>query len=196
MALDLEKMHTARAKAERIPEGTYPARVAAIIDLGIQDQTDWKTGEPTDPKARVLITWELPTETIEVEHNDGTVEMLPRLISKEYTLSNYEASNLMKLVGVLKPKLKTLVELLDIPCLLNVGSTVNGNAKVVSVVPAPRGMEIDQLSKPATHFDFDDPSEELFLTLPTWVRIKIKEANNYEGFADGWGADTDEDEAA
>lgn len=192
MALDLEKMHTSRAKTERIPEGTYPARVSAIIDLGIQDQTDWKTGEPTEPKARVLITWELPTETIEVEHNDGEVEMLPRLISKEYTLSSYEASNLMKLVSVLKPGLKSLVELLDIPCMLNVGSTINGNAKVVSVVPSPKGMEVDALSKPATHFDFDAPNEELFLTLPTWVRIKIKEANNYSGFADEWGAQEDE----
>jgi hypothetical protein len=188
MALSLEKMHTARAKVDRIPEATYPARISAIIDLGIQDQTDWKTGEATEPKARVLITWELPTETMEIEHNDGTVEVLPRLISKEYTLSNYEASNLMKLVAVLKPGLKSLVELLDMACMVSVGSTINGNAKVVSVMAAPKGMEVDELNKPASHFDFDAPSEEIYLTLPSWVRTKLKEANNYEGFADEWGA--------
>ena len=187
MALELEKMHTARAKQERIPEGTYMARVTSIVDLGIQEQTDWKTGEPTDPKARVLVTWELPTETITVEHNDGTEEELPRLISKEYTLSNYDQSNLMKLIAVLKPGLKTLTELLNIECMVNVGSTVNGNAKIVSVVTSPKGMPVPELAKEASYFDFDDPSEDLYLNLPSWVRMKIKSAENYTGFADEWG---------
>ncbi len=192
MALNLEKMHTARAKQERIPEGTYMSRITSVIDLGIQEQTDWKTGEVTDPKPRVLITWELPTETIVVEHADGTSEDLPRLISKEYTLSNYEQSNLMKLVAVLKPGLRELVELLDIECMVNVGSTVNGNAKIVSVVTSPKGMSVPALSKDPSCFDFDDPAEDLYQLLPSWVRIKIQSAENYTGFADDW----DEKEAA
>lgn len=186
MALNLEKMHVARAKEERIPEGTYMGRFSAVIDLGIQPQTDWQTGEPTDPKARVLITWTLPTETIEREHDDGTVEKLPRLISKEYTLSNYDQSNLMKLVKVMAPGLKDLTELLGQACMVSIGSTVNGNAKVTSVVKAPAGMPIDELESQPQHFDFDNPDQELFLLLPQWVRNKIKEANNYTGFADEW----------
>lgn len=188
MALNLEKMHTVRAKAERIPDGTYMARVAAVIDLGIQEQTDWQTGESTDPKPRALLTWELPTETIAVEHNDGEVENVPRLISKEYTLSSYEQSNLMKLVKILHPKLKVLTELLDISCMVSVGSTANGNAKVTSVIAAPNGMPVPELTKAASHFDFDNPSEDMFLTLPDWVRVKIRSAENYSGFADKWGA--------
>jgi hypothetical protein len=187
MALDLEKMHTAQAKQERIPEGTFMARISSIVDLGVQPQTDWKTGEPTDPKPRVLATWELPTETITVVHNDGTEEELPRLISKEYTLSNYDKSNLMKLLAVLKPTCKSLTELLDIECMVNVGSTVNGNAKIVNVVTPPKGMPVPELTKPAAYFDFDQPTEDLFLTQPQWVRTKIKDAENYTGFADLWG---------
>jgi len=188
MALNLEKMHTARAKEERIPEGTYMSRISSIIDLGVQPQTDWQTGEPTDSKARVLITWTLPTETIEREHDDGTVEKLPRLISKEYTLSNYDQSNLMKLIKTMKPGLKVLTELLGIECMVSIGSTVNGNAKVTSCVKAPAGMPIDELENDPTHFDFDAPEEELYLALPNWVRQKIREAENYTGFADEWGA--------
>ncbi len=188
MALQLEKMHTSRAKAERVPDGTYMARIASIIDLGIQEQTDWKTQEPTDPKPRVLVTWELPTETIEVEHNDGEIENMPRLISKEYTLSNYDRSNLMKLISVLKPSLKVLTELLDETCMVNVGSTINGNAKITSVISAPNGMPIDPLSKPPVNFDFDTPAEDMYVLQPAWVRMKIKSAENYNGFADNWGA--------
>ena len=193
MALKLEKMHSAHAKQERIPEATYMARIASITDLGVQEQTDWKTGEPTDPKPRILVTWELPTETITVEHNDGTTEELPRLISKEYTASNYDQSNLMKLIAVLKPGVTNLVDLLNIECMVNVGSTVNGNAKVVSVVTVPKGMPVPELTRPASHFDFDAPDEELYLILPSWVRTKILDAENYTGFADDWGTSSEED---
>ena len=189
MALDLQKMHTARANIERIPEGTYMSRFSAVIDLGVQPQTDWKTGEATDSKPRVLLTWELPTETIEINHEDGSVEHLPRLISKEYTSSNYDQSNLMKLIKVMKAGLGNLSELLDVECMVSVGSTVTGNAKVVNCVPVPSGMEVDELSKPAVSFDFDSPDQDVFLSLPNWIRNKILDAENYTGFADDWGVD-------
>jgi hypothetical protein len=196
MTLELDKMHT-KAKLPRVDEGTYPARICTIADLGVQEQTDYRTGEKIDPKPRVLLTWELPTELIEVEHNDGSKEELPRLISKEYTLSNFEHSNLMILIRAIKPGLASLTELLDVECMINVGSTSNGNAKVTSVMPAPKGMPVPDLTKAASFFDFDNPDEALFLDLPTWVRIKIKNAENYSGFADEWEAvEETEEEAA
>lgn len=195
MSLDLDKAHTThRASIERIPEGTFMGRFFSIVDLGVQPQTDWQTGEAIDPKARVLIMWELPTETIEVEHNDGTKEELPRLISKEYTLSNFDQSNLMKLVKALKPGLKSLTELLGLPCMINIGSTINGKAKVTSVIQAPNGMPVPELTKEPNYFDFDAPAEELFIQLPNWVQMKIKDAENYTGFADEWGAQQQEEE--
>jgi hypothetical protein len=187
MSLELQKMHTMKAKAERIPEGTYMSRISSIIDLGIQPQTDWQTGEPTDPKNRVLFTWELPTEVIVVEHEDGSNENMPRLISKEYTLSTYERANLMQLIKAMKPGCEDLKELLDMTCMVSVGSTVNGNAKVTAVVPVPKGMPVEELSKPASFFDFDAPVQELFDKQPNWVQEKLKGAENYNGFADGWG---------
>ncbi len=187
MGLNLEKMHTARAKQPRIEEGTYPARFSAVIDLGIQPQTDWQTGEATDSKPRVLITWTLPTETIEREHDDGTVETIQRVISKEYTLSNHEKSNIVALVKAMGTPMSDLTSLLDEPCMISIGSTMNGNAKVTNAVKAPKGMPVDELSSPAYYFDFDNPSEELFTALPTWIQDKIKDAENYSGFADSWG---------
>jgi len=179
-------MHTKKAKAERIPEGTYMARISSIIDLGLQPQTDWQTGEPTDDKNRVLFTWELPTEIIKIQHEDGSDEELPRLISKEYTLSTYERANLMQLIKALLPGCTNLNEMLNLTCMVTIGSTVNGNAKVTAVVPVPKGMPVDELSKPASYFDFEAPDEGMFLNQPDWIQEKLKTAVNYNGFADKW----------
>lgn len=187
MSLNLEKAHTARAKAPRIEEGTYPARFSAIIDLGVQPQTDWQTGEATDPKARVLITWTLPTELLEREHEDGTVEEIQRVISKEYTISNHEKSNIVALVKAMGTPASDLTAMLDMECMVSVGSTVNGNAKVTNCVKAPKGMPVDPLTTPPSYFDFDAPEQALFESLPNWIQDKIKDAENYSGFADEWG---------
>jgi hypothetical protein len=187
MTLKLEKMSTPRTKIARLPEGTYMGRVASVVDLGIQPQTDWTTGEATDPKARALITWELPTEFVEITDEEGNVEQRPRWISKEYTLSNFDQSNLMKLLtAITSGKIGDISELLNIACMVNVGSTVNDNAKIVSVMAVPTGMEVGELDNPAAYFDFDEPNEELYKGLPAWVQGKITEAENYNGFADEW----------
>ena len=189
MTLELNKMTSGKAKAPRIEEGTYMARIVSIIDLGIQPQTDWQTGDATDPKPRALFTWELPTETIKIADEDGNVENKPRWMSKEYTLSNYEMSNLYKLLVALgKKDIVTLDELLNIECMVTIGSTVNGNAKIVAVVPAPKGMPVPELATEAKFFDFDSPSEELYDLQPDWIKEKIQDAVNYEGFADEWSS--------
>ena len=191
MSLALGKTQT-RSKTPRLGEGTYMARISSIVDLGVQPMTDWQTHEPTESKPRVLITWTLPTETIERDRDDGTTETLPRVLSKEYTLSNHEKSNIVKLVLALKPDCKVLNEMLDTECMVSVGSTVNDNDKIVSVVKSPKGMTVDALPHGAAFFDFDNPDEESYMFLPHWIQGKIKEAENYSGFADQWGVDDGE----
>lgn len=186
MTLELQKMKAGGGKRERVEEGTYMSRIGSVIDLGIQPQTDWKTGEPTESKPRLLLTWELPTEFITIENDDGNSEDFPRLISKEYTSSANERANIMKLIAVLKPKAMSAAELAGEPCMTSIGSTVTGNAKVTSCVKAPSGMDVPELSKPAIVFDFDNPSKEAFMSFPDWIKNKILDAENYTGFADSW----------
>lgn len=190
MSLQLKEMGSGKGKFPRVEEGTYMGRLASIVDLGVQQQTDWQTGEPSKSQPKILITWELPTERIDIEQEDGTTVSKPRWMSKEYTSSNFDQSNLMKLVHALHPiGIDSLEQLLNKECMINIGSTVNGNAKIVSVVPAPRGMAIDELENPAVVFDFDAPEQELFEKQPAWIQEKIKMADNYSGFADTWGVD-------
>ena len=184
MSLILAEVQSAKKDYGRVDDGTYFGRVVSVVDLGIQPQTDWQTKEPTDSKPRVMITWELPSERIEIEQEDGTTVSKPRWIGKEYTLSTFDQSNLMKLLSAIAPNATSLDELLNVPGMVQVGSTATGNAKIVSVMPAPKGMAVPELENETLHFDFTHPDLELFSKLPQWMQTKIKEADNYDGFAD------------
>jgi hypothetical protein len=168
-------------KAERIPEGTYPARLVQLVSLGVQE-TEWKGVVKQSPK--VTLTFELPTETITI--ND---EEQPRWLSREFTLSLSDMSNLTPVVKALDPKgeCKDLSDLLGKPCMVQVGSTSTGNAKITSIVAPMRGMPVAEIYNPAKMlaFDFDNPDLEMFATFPQFMQEKIKSAINYNGFADG-----------
>ena len=186
MSLHLEKMHTAAASQERIPEGTYMARISALVDCGIQPQTDWKTGAASASKPRLLMTWELPTEKMTVLDSNGEEEEVSRYMSKEYTSSNNEKANIVKLAAAMINGNANLTMLLNVESMVSVGSTSTGNAKVVSCVKAPKGMPVPELTRPAVAFDFDEPDEDTFKGLASWIQSKIMDAENYNGFADGW----------
>ena len=190
MALDMKSMKSGAAKAERIPEGTYMSRGVAVVDLGIQPQSDWKTGEAKDSKPELMIIWELPTERIDVRSSDGSEETAnkPRWVSKQYLASSSEMSNLYKLMKKLAPRSTSVTDLINLPVMVSIGSTATGNAKITDVMKAPNGMTIPELENAAISFDFDDPSEDAYLALPAWMQEKIVEADNYSGFADGWEA--------
>ena len=168
----------------RLEDGTYMARIVSVVDFGHQPQTDWKTGEDTDPKDKVMITFETPSERIEYEDKEGKQVNRPRWVSKEYTLSMHEKSGLFKVVTTIAPEATGLDELLNVPCMISIGSTSGGNAKVTNVSAAPKGIDIGELENDSFYFDFDEPNKDLFTSLPEWQQTKITEALNYNGFAD------------
>lgn len=186
MTLKLDEVKQAGIDFGRVEDGTYPARIVQVIDLGIQPQTHHKTHEILPSKPVVMITWEFPTSRVEFENDEGTTS-LPRWVSKEYTISRSDKSNLMKLVNALAPKAKDISELINLPCMVQIGSTSGGNAKVINVLPPMSGIEIADLENDTSYFDFDHPEQELFDTLKKWQQRRVREADNYEGFADTWG---------
>lgn len=168
----------------RLEDGNHLARIVSVIDFGLQEQTDWQTKEKVDPKKVVMITYETPNETIEIKDKEGNTETKPRWISKEYTLSFHEMAALRKVVNALKPDIESLDELLNIPCMITVGSTATGNAKITAVSKPMKGMEVGELFGDSFHFDFSEPNMELFNGLLAWQQKKVKEALDYNGFAD------------
>lgn len=173
----------------RVEDGSYVARIVQIIDMGMQEETDYKTGEVKvyeDTGAPVIrpkvwINFELPTETINIDGVDK-----PRWYGREFTISSHEKAVLALLLKAADPKgthtnKGTNVRgLLGLPVMVNIGSTASGKAKVTSVSAVPKGLAVDPLSNPETFFDLDEKDVETFGTLPVWMQDKIKNGVNFE----------------
>lgn len=195
MSLNLAEIAKEEPKKSSIPrlaEGTYMGRIISVVDFGVQPQTDWKTGKDTESKPTVMITFQIPSLVIELEDENGETKQVPRIIGKEYNLSTYERSNLMKMINAVAPQVQGLEELLNVQGMIQVGSTKNDKAKITAVMACPEGMEVAELLTETTHFDSTQPDYELFKVLPEWMQDRIEGALNWKGWPDGTVPDADE----
>jgi hypothetical protein len=164
-----------------IPEGVHTAQCYAIVDLGVH------YSEKFDKKSRkVQIMWELPEEKYEHEGQE-----LPRVISKEYTLSLGEKANLRKDLQAWRGKAFTEEELqgFDLKNVLGKGCQLqiihtekNGKTygNIASIMGLPKGMKLAEPINDAVYFDLESPEaiQDMDI-LPTWVQDKIKDSETY-----------------
>ena len=176
MSLNTATAATGNKDFGRVGEGSYPARVVQIVDLGMQQQTDWQTGEDKTwdsgdlmVKPEVYIAFELPTETIEVNGEEK-----PRWLSKTYILSNHEKASLTGVMAAAGVKSTNVAELLDKPVGITVGTTSGGKDKVTAVAPVMKGMEVAALANPSVVFDLDSPDMTIFDKLPNFIKEKLE----------------------
>lgn len=166
---------------EPIPEGTHLAVCSMLIDLGMQYSEQYKNSS-----RKVLIGWEIPEETIELD--DGPH---PRTISKRYTASLNERSNLRADLAAWRgrdfsPEELAAFDLRNIvgkSCLINIiHSTKEGKtyANIGSVMALPKGMAKGKLSEPPTVFDLDTDPLELVENFPKWISEIVKKSSTYQ----------------
>lgn len=138
---------------EQAPTGSHAARCIAIIDLGTQKNV--YEGE-TSHKRQVIIRWELCNELMKGGENDGK----PFTVSKFYTASLHEKAGLRKDLASWRTRDFTPEELkgfdlkniLGKPCMLAVGMSEKGKAKVTSVMAPMKGMTFPDQINPSFHF--------------------------------------------
>ena len=139
-------------------------------------------------RREVIIQFELPTETIEV---DG--EQKPRYMSMTYTMSLSEKAKLRSALETWRGKAFTedelrgfnLANIVGLPCMLSVihRQAKNGNtyANIGSISKPMKGMTIPEASSPLVVFDLDaDDALDKMQTLPEWVQERIKKSPSYE----------------
>lgn len=178
---------------DRIEDGSYPVRLVQVIDIGLQEKIDFDTNQPTGSyHPRAILTWEFPTERIEVDGEDR-----PRWLSQEVTISYHERAKLPQIIQALDPQreAETLVDLLGRPALSTVASTKNNKPKIASIVQLPKSLQVGELENDPVAFDMDDFDNEIFNSLPDWLKNRIKEAKNYP-FQDQEGVGGDDDAPA
>lgn len=169
----------------RVDDGSYPARVVQIVNVGKQYKTDWQSGEietydDGNPviQSKMFVTWELPDEKVEI---DG--EEWPRWYSKEFTISAHEKAALPKLLKVANVTDGDVTKMINAPMLIEIGSTSSGKAKVTGYTKPPKGMEVNELVNEPKVFDPYDPDMSVYNKLPNFIQNKIKEAVDFNKMA-------------
>jgi len=129
---------SAETSYPKVPIGVHKARCVKVIDLGTQKQ---EYGGEISWKRQILVIWELPEEL----NNDQ-----PMTISKFYTLSLHEKSNLGKDLTSWRGRPFTETEkqgfdvtkLIGVTCQVNVMHKDNGKEDISSIMPLVRMIKL------------------------------------------------------
>ena len=164
----------------KVPIGVHKARCVKAIDLGTQKQE--YAGE-ISWKRQILVIWELPEEL----NNDQ-----PMTISKFYTLSLHEKSNLGKDLTSWRGRPFTETEkqgfdvrnLIGVPCQLNVMHKDNGKEDISSIMPLGKNDKIAEQFNASVSFDINDfqkGKKETFNQLSEGIRRMILRSKELDG---------------
>lgn len=178
MSLNLSKIKSTSRPVTLIEEGTYPARVVQIIDLGVQ-RNNFDAAKP--PKQKVRVSYELVTEFVEDENGDPD-ESRPRWVHEEFFLSpmTQEKGTSTKRMKAYDPKGELEGDLtlaLGRPCLVTVSTkqkkdkTGSYNIVPTDGVSAPmKGFPVPELVNDPVLFLTDSWDEEIYQSLPEFIR--------------------------
>lgn len=175
------------AQRQLTPAGNYIARCYQMIHIGTIE--DSFMGQPKKFN-KVRIGWELPTELRVFKPENGEQ---PSVITKEFTLSMHEKSNLRKMLASWRGKDFTeeeaksfdITRLLGIPCFLNLIHKPNKeNTKlyeeVASISPLPKGVTCPPQINNTLLWDYDTHDYEIFNQLPDFIKADIQRSEEYK----------------
>ena len=165
-----------------IANGNYTAVCYGVVDLGTQYNEQYDKAQD-----KVVIMWDLIDETIEI---DG--EEVPRTLTKTYTRSLHERSQLRKDLKSWRGREFTddelrgfkLTNIIGVPCLVQVSTTETANGtytNIDAVASLPKGMEKPKSQLARIVFDSEDFDREEYDALPKWMQERLMKA---EGFKD------------
>lgn len=180
-----------------VEPGTYPARLAQVIDLGVQEQRPFGNEEAKPPVQEIMVTYELVDEFL-LDDDGNELEDKPRWISETFPLYNLHSdlAKSTKRYYALDPKCVydgDWSQLLGSPVMVtivnNPGKGKN-EGKVfekitsTSAVREKEAKKLPDLKNDGKVFDLSDADTlDILLTLPQWIQDKIKSGLEFEGTA-------------
>lgn len=197
MSLNAKKVaHTGASKGPiqaPIDAGTYPIRVAQIIDLGLQPQRPYQ-GEEKPPAHELMFTYEFLDEfCLDDEGNEDLDK--PRWLSETMPLRSLKAEKAKSTqrYGALDPNdtVDGDFSLLggvaaNAAIVQNAGKGANAgkvynNIQALSAMRPKDAAKAPELKKEPKVFVLDSPDLEVFNSLPDWLKDKIKSNLEYQG---------------
>lgn len=164
---------------KRLEDGVYTAVSSMLIDMGIQ-----KSEKYGKSSRKFIIVWNIENEFVEVNG-----EKLPRVMSKEYTMSLGEKSNLRKDLQAWRGKQFTpeelegfnLYNILNKGCQLQILNAENNGktyTNIVSIMALPKGMQVNTLDKTVVFDTYDEATWNSYAEIPNWMQERIKQCEN------------------
>lgn len=132
------------------------------------------------PSFKVMLMFEVPGETVNM---DG--KPMPMTISREYSLSLSEKSNLRKDLQSWRGREFTAKELegfavetvCGVPCMLSVIHRQNAQKKTYANISAisglPKGVQCPPQVHKSIKYEIEQGGDEVYNSLPEWIRKKI-----------------------
>lgn len=193
--MPLKSQPLTKTQRELIPEGNHPARIYEIIEIGTVEGS-WM-GQPK-LNYNVRIGFEFPTEKRVFTEGKGEQ---PFVLSREMSLSLGEKANLRKIVEAVEGHKLTESEAVDYdilnlagkPLLVTVSHTEPNEtgiqyANATTFSPIIKGLVVDELTNPKKVLTYESWSQEVFDSLPQFLKDKIsgtKEYKTFKGSDDG-----------
>lgn len=167
-----------------LPEGAHLARCYCVVDTGTQKES--YQGEDKFLR-KVRVFWEVPEETVTIE---GVTK--PMAISKEFTASLNEKSNLRKTLISWRGRAFTpeelkgfdLKKLLGAQCVITITHNLSKAGKkyaAVSAVSTPtKGVVVPPQVNPSLWFSVTmGKGHPTFALLPEWIQKVCNECNEW-----------------
>lgn len=166
---------------KKLEAGVYTGIASMIIDLGIQENVMFGNRQ-----RKVMIVWQIVGEMVEING-----EELPRVMSKEYTMSLGEKSTLRKDLQAWRGKVFTqeelngfdLTNILNVPCQLQIiQNEKNGKVytSIASIMAVPKSMQVESLEETVIFDTYDSSTWDNITKIPKWICEKIKKCLNQE----------------
>lgn len=176
---------------ELIPAGNYVARCYQMIEIGTV--TDTVMGKQVTAK-KVRIGWELPEELRVFNPEKGEQ---PLVISKEYTLSMNEKSNLRKDLKSWRGKDFTedeakcfdITKLIGAACMLNIIHKPSASdptkvyEQIAGLTPLPKSMKAPPAINPVFLLSYDDFDSKAFSSLPDFIKTKMQSSMEFQAIS-------------
>ena len=172
-------------KREIVPAGTHIARCYSMIHIGT---VEWEWQGEIKESNKVKIAFELPNEM-----RDFGGEEKPMVISKEYTISLHEKSNLRRDLETWRGKEFTTKELssfditnlLEKCCNISIVHKMSKGGKqfanIGGISALAKGVECPEQFNPTFVFNYEDNFNEEWLDgQPEWIQEQIKSTPEYK----------------
>jgi len=172
-------------KREIVPSGTHVARCYSMIHIGT---VEWEYQGEKKHSNKIRVNFELPFEMRDFGGDEN-----PMVISKEYTLSLHEKSNLRRDLEGWRGKSFNNKELahFDITNLISKECNISvihktsksGNefAQIGSISGITKGTECPKQFNDSFIFNYEDNFNEEWLELqPDWIQDQIKGTDEYK----------------